>query len=122
MDDTTAPPALSVSVTGSEFYANAANGDGGAIYIRGDAMGILLGDLTIDGNVARGIAGGSDGEGGGVKVVAGPSTNVFVTDVDFSDNTALGNGGGLGVEATPGGGASSANLLDVLFFDNRVSR
>lgn len=122
MDDAVFPPGLSVTVIGSEFYDNAADGDGGAIYIRGDpAVGIFLSDLTIEDNVARGIAGGSDGNGGGAYVAGGTSTNVFVSDNDFLGNMALGSGGGLAVEDGSGGVPLTATLFDMLFFNNQIT-
>lgn len=122
MDDATFPPGLSVSVTGSEFYDNGADGDGGAIYIRGDAaLGMFLADLTIEDNVARGIAGGSDGDGGGAYVAGGTTTDVSITDIDFFGNMALVSGGGLVIEGASSGVPLTATMFDILLFNNQIT-
>jgi uncharacterized repeat protein (TIGR01451 family) len=111
--------AISVVVSGSEFYDNAADDDGGAVYIRGIVIeGLVLFDLTFDGNQASGD--------GGAAYVAGWvfNTPVSVVDIDFFNNMAQGNGGALVVEgfdaATPSEDrVNRVDLLDITFFNNR---
>ncbi|MDH3806470.1 MAG: hypothetical protein OEU90_13500, partial [Gammaproteobacteria bacterium] len=111
--------AISVVVSGSEFYDNAADDDGGAVYIRGIVIeGLVLFDLTFDGNQASGD--------GGAAYVAGWvfNTPVSVVDIDFFNNMAQGNGGALVVEgfdaATPSEDrVNRVDLLDITFFNNQ---
>ena len=112
-----------VMVTGSEFYNNAADDDGGAIFIRGNVLeGIYLGDLTIDGNTARGIANDGTGDGGGAHIAGGFGTVVEIIDIFFWDNIAQGHGGGLEVEGLlPGDPCRFVNIYDVDFDNNQIS-
>jgi uncharacterized repeat protein (TIGR01451 family) len=107
-----------ISVTGSEFYLNRADGDGGAIYIRGHAVeGIYLSDLTVNENQAG-------GDGGGAYVAGGQfTTPVSLSDIDFFSNLAAGNGGGLLAGGFDPDTASedrvvSVSLYDMLFYNN----
>ncbi len=82
-----------VEVSGSVFGDNAADGRGGALFIRSESgaeFPIQIFDCTFDTNSAG--AGG-----GGVHVSATGDRIVEIWDVDFFDNDAL-NGGGLAVE------------------------
>ena len=122
VDDTAQPPfAVSVAVTGSEFYDNFADDDGGAIFVRGNIdEGIILDDLTIDANVARGIAGDGTGDGGGAYIAGGFGTTVVLNNIDFFDNMAQGNGGGVEVEGLlDGDPVSLVSLFDIDFDTNQ---
>lgn len=115
--------AVMASVTGSEFYYNLADGDGGAIYIDGLFMeGLNLTDLTIQQNEAFGVAAGRNGDGGGAAIRATSPTIVFISDIDFIENEAAGFGGGLeveGVNQTTGG--QYVGLYDVMFENNLLT-
>ncbi|MGB5688708.1 MAG: DUF11 domain-containing protein, partial [Woeseiaceae bacterium] len=107
-----------ISVTGSEFFDNTADADGGAIYIRGHAVeGIYLSDLTVDGNQAS-------GDGGGAYVTGGQFTTLInLSNIDFFDNLAAGSGGGLLAGGFDPDTASedrntSISLYDILFYNN----
>ncbi len=111
--------AVSVVVSGSEFYNNRADDDGGAVYIRGIVIeGLTLFDLTFDGNLA-------DGDGGAAYVAGWVfNTPVSVVDVDFFSNNAGGNGGALVVEgfdeATPSEDRTNrVELIDITFWNNQ---
>jgi len=120
MDDANQPAVFAtiVFVSGSEFYDNAADGNGGAVYIRSPAVeGIYLDDLTFDGNSAGGSGGAAYVEGRWV------GTPLSFNNIDFFNNTAQASGGGLyagGFDvSTPGSDrASSISLNDITFFGN----
>lgn len=107
-----------VIVSGSEFYNNSADGNGGAVYIRSPAVeGIYLDDLTFDGNSAGGSGGAAYVKGRWV------GTPLAFNNIDFFNNTAEGSGGALyagGFDVnTPGyDSASSISLNDITFFGN----
>ncbi|MEE4161858.1 MAG: hypothetical protein V2I25_05065 [Woeseiaceae bacterium] len=85
MDDANQPDVFATInfVTGSEFYDNAADGNGGAVYIRSPAVeGIYLDDLTFDGNSAGGSGGAAYIEG---RFVGTPFS---FNNIDFFNNTA----------------------------------
>ncbi|MEE4161010.1 MAG: choice-of-anchor Q domain-containing protein [Woeseiaceae bacterium] len=120
MDDANQPAVFAtiVFVTGSEFFDNTADGNGGAIYIRSPAVeGIYLEDLTFDGNSAGGSGGAAYVEGRWV------GTPLSFNNIDFFNNTAQGSGGALyagGFDvSTPGSDrASSISLNDITFLGN----
>ncbi|MDJ0700974.1 MAG: outer membrane beta-barrel protein [Woeseiaceae bacterium] len=113
---------LIVQITGSEFYGNTAEDDGGAIYVEGNILeGIYLGDLTIDGNRAIGTSGEPPADGGGAYIAGGFSTPVDVVDIFFWDNFATGKGGGLAVEGVlDGDPVRVVNIYDVEFDVNQA--
>ena len=121
MDDTNQPASFAtiVAVTGSEFYDNAADGNGGAVYIRSPAVeGIYLDDLTFDGNDAALSGGAAYVEGRWV------STPIGLSNIDFFNNTAQLSGGalyagGFDVDSPPDGRASSISLYDISFYNNQ---
>ncbi len=85
--------AARVEVSGSVFENNAADGDGGALYLVAEEAAefpIQIFDVTFDTNSA-----GLDG--GGAFVAGHPSRFVEIFDVSFFDNDAA-TGGGLKVE------------------------
>jgi uncharacterized repeat protein (TIGR01451 family) len=112
-----------VSITGSEFYSNRADGDGGAIYMEGAFLeGLNLSDLTIQGNEAFGTAVGRNGDGGGAAIRAAWPAYVSIGDIDFFENQAAGFGGGLEVEGVDDAtGTQSVRLYDVMFEDNLIT-
>jgi uncharacterized repeat protein (TIGR01451 family) len=82
-----------VEVSGSVFGGNAADGDGGGLFIRAESFGelpIQIFDVTFDSNSAG-------GNGGGAFVAASGSHFIEIFNVSFFDNDAA-NGGGLHVE------------------------
>lgn len=120
MDDANQPAifATIVTVRGSEFFDNVADGNGGAVYIRSPAVeGIYLDDLTFDGNAAGGDGGAAYVEGRFV------GTPLEFNNIDFFDNTAQGSGGalyagGFDVSSPPDGRASAIRLNDITFLGN----
>lgn len=121
MDDANQPAVFAtlVAVTGSEFYGNAADGNGGAVFIRSPAVeGIYLDDLTFDGNVASGSGGAAYVEGRWV------GTPLNFNNIDFFNNMASSSGGALyagGYDVgTPGANrASSIAISDTMFANNQ---
>ncbi len=115
--------AVIATVSGSEFYDNRADGDGGAIYIEGLYMeGLMLSDLTIQRNQAFGTATGRNGDGGGAAIRATWPSYVFVNNIDFFDNLAAGFGGGLEVEGVDDStGTQFVGLYDVMFDSNLLT-
>lgn len=82
-----------VVVSGSVFGGNAADGDGGALFIRTEGFGelpIQIFDVTFDTNSAG-------GDGGGAYIAGNSGQIVDISDTDFFDNDAA-NGGGLHIE------------------------
>ena len=82
-----------VEVSGSVIGGNAADGNGGGLFIRAEGIGELpieIFDITFDTNSAG-------GNGGGAYVAATSSHFVDIFNVSFFDNDAA-NGGGLHVE------------------------
>ena len=82
-----------VEVSGSVFESNAADGNGGALFIRSESgaeFPIQIFDVTFEGNSA-GLG------GGGAHVAATGDRIVEIWDVSFFTNDAA-NGGGLEVE------------------------
>ena len=110
-------------ITGSEFYNNRADGDGGAIYAQGYFMeGLYLSDLTIQQNEAFGTDPGRNGDGGGAAIRATWPSYVSITDIDFFDNEAAGFGGGLEVEGVDDdNGTQYVGLYDVMFDGNLLT-
>ena len=121
MDDANQPAVFAtiVAVTGSEFYDNAADGNGGAVYIRSPAVeGIYLDDLTFDGNSAGGSGGAAYVEGRFV------GTPIGLSNIDFFNNTAQASGGalyagGFDVDSPPDGRATTISLYDITFYNNQ---
>jgi len=122
------PGADFVRIEGSEFYDNSADGDGGAIYFRGNIapsseMGVVRAiffeDLTIENNQARGLT--STGSGGGIHVAGGNSTRAVFRDVEFISNTARSEGGGVAVVGALGASTGFAIFQDFGFFGNEVT-
>ncbi len=111
------------TVSGSEFYDNRADGDGGAIYIEGLYMeGLMLDDLTIQRNQAFGTAAGRNGDGGGAAIRATWPSYVFINNIDFFDNQAAGFGGGLEVEGVDDGtGTQYVGMYDLMFDNNLLT-
>jgi uncharacterized repeat protein (TIGR01451 family) len=110
--------AILIGVSGSVFRENRADGDGGAIYIRGHAVeGIYLSDLTVEDNLAG-------GDGGGAYVAGGQfTTSISLSNIDFFSNLATGSGGGLLAGGFDPNTASedrntSVSLYDISFYDN----
>lgn len=109
-----------VRVAGSVLANNAADENGGALYISAEGVGeapITLEDLTFDTNEARGLTDGT-GHGGAAYVRAPEFAAVQVFDVDFLDGNAAGNGGCLAAEGLPSEISpivNTANIDDVLF-------
>ncbi len=108
-----------VAINGSEFFDNIATGDGGAVYVRAHAVeGMYLNDLTFDGNEAG-------GDGGSASVAGGVfTTPIELTNIDFYNGVAQGNGGGLVVEGFDSATASedranSVRLYDIHFYNNQ---
>ena len=82
-----------VVVSGSVFGGNAADGDGGALFVRTEGFGelpIRIADVTFDTNSAG-------GDGGGAYIAGNSGQIVEVFDTEFLDNDAA-NGGGLHIE------------------------
>lgn len=119
IDESAVEPAVSVVIRGSEFYDNVANNDGGAIHIRGAIVeGIFLSDLTVEGNETL----ASPGDGGGVYIAGSFGSSVGLSDIDFFDNVATQNGGGLLVEGLlPGDPVSFVSLFDIAFDGNEAN-
>jgi|GEM_PF-2804644 len=115
--------AISASITGSEFYFNRADGDGGAIYIEGNYLELLsLDDLTIQQNEAFGTADGRNGDGGGAAIRATWPSYVFINNIDFFENEAAGLGGGLDVEGVDDNTSTQyVGLYDVMFENNLLT-
>lgn len=111
------------AISGSEFYSNRADGDGGAIYLEGAFLeGLNLVDLTIQGNEAFGTATGRNGDGGGAAIRATWPAYVFINDIDFLQNQAAGFGGGLEVEGVDDlTSTQSIQLYDVMFDGNLLT-
>jgi len=120
-DKTPLPWADQVVIDAAEFFDNSADGNGGAIYVEGQAIGgMLLSDLTIDGNSAGGFGGGAYVRGNLFN------TPIAAVNVDFWNNTAVAGGGGLAALGfdtdTPSEDrASVVNLIDVLFYNNAAT-
>lgn len=104
-----------VEVTGSVFEANAADNDGGALYIHADGFSealLVVRDVTFDAN-------GASGDGGAAYI--GSAGNVDVSNIDFLNSDApTGRGGCLVIEGPIPGDptfrlASGASIVDVLF-------
>jgi uncharacterized repeat protein (TIGR01451 family) len=112
-----------VSITGSEFYSNRADGDGGAIYLEGAFLeGLNLSDLTIQGNQAFGTAVARNGDGGGAAIRAAWPAYVFISNIDFFQNEAAAFGGGLEVEGVDDvTGTQQVSLYDVMFDGNLIT-
>ena len=101
-----------VEVSGSVFGGNAADGDGGALFIRAEGLGelpIVIDDVTFDTNSAG-------GDGGGAFVAARGSVEVQVLDTEFFDNDAA-NGGGLHVEGLDPSDPAFRRVGQVRLFD-----
>jgi uncharacterized repeat protein (TIGR01451 family) len=121
MDDANQPAVFAtlVAVTGSEFYDNAADGNGGAVFIRSPAVeGIYLDDLTLEGNTAGGSGGAAYVEGRFI------GTPLAFNNIDFFDNTASGSGGGLyaggfDVNTPSEDRSNSITLNDIMFSGNQ---
>lgn len=82
-----------VVISGSVFGGNAADGDGGAVFVRTEGFGELpidISDVTFDTNSAG-------GDGGGVYIAGNSGQIVYLSDAEFFDNDAA-NGGGLHIE------------------------
>ena len=82
-----------VVVSGSVFGGNAADGDGGALFIRTEGFGelpIQISDVTFDTNSAG-------GDGGGAYIAGNSGQIVEILDTEFFDNDGA-NGGGLHIE------------------------
>ncbi|MBT8067809.1 MAG: DUF11 domain-containing protein [Gammaproteobacteria bacterium] len=106
-----------VEVSGSVFGGNAADGNGGALFIQAQSPGelpIQIFDVTFDTNSA-----GLDG--GGAFVAASNSHAIEVFNVSFFDNDAA-NGGGLKIAGFDplaiGLSTMSVQLDDFDFYDN----
>ncbi len=107
-----------VEVSGSVFGGNAADGHGGALFIRAEGIGelpIAIYDVTFDTNSAG-------GNGGGAYVAATNSHFVDIFNVSFFDNDAA-NGGGLHVEGLNPADPAFERVMwvridDYDFFDN----
>lgn len=117
-DTTPLPAAGQIRIEAAEFFNNSADGNGGAIYFEGISIpGVLLNDLTIDGNSAT--------AGGGAYLRGGLfNTTLAVVNVDFWNNSAAADGGGLTAigfdTGTPSEDRTSAvNIIDVLFYNNQ---
>lgn len=118
-----------VSIVASEFFNNQAGQDGGAIYVAVTGISedaIELRDLSIDGNAALGLGGG--GGGGGAHVSASQFAGVNVFDIDFINNTAANNGGGLEIEGSDADDpfpvvprVANVAIDDVLFRGNSIT-
>lgn len=107
-----------VEVSGSVIGGNAADGNGGGLFIRAEGIGelpISIFDVTFDTNSAG-------GNGGGAFVAATSSHFVDVYNVSFFDNDAA-SGGGLHVEGLNPADPVFEQVLwfridDFEFFDN----
>jgi len=120
-DKTPLPWGDQVVVDAAEFFDNAADGNGGAIYIEGNTIGgMILSDLTIDGNSAGGFGGGAYLRGNLFN------TPIAVVNVDFWNNSAVAGGGGLAalgfdIDTPSEDRVSVVNLIDVLFYNNSAT-
>ena len=109
-----------VTVSGSVFLDNAADDDGGALFVRIEDLAevpINIFDVTFDGNEARGIAGDGTGDGGAIHIGASTVAGAFITNADFFDNIAQGNGGGVEIEGLDPSDPLTARLTEVAFND-----
>jgi uncharacterized repeat protein (TIGR01451 family) len=109
-----------IEISGSVFADNAADDDGGAVFLRLQEFGeapVNIIDTTFARNEARGITGSGTGDGGALHVEASGGTGVFITDTDFIDNTAQGNGGGAEIAGLDPSDPEVARITAVSFFD-----
>ncbi len=109
-----------VTVSGSVFLDNAADDDGGALFVRIEDLAevpINIFDVTFDGNEARGIAGDGTGDGGAIHIGASTVAGAFITDADFFNNIAQGNGGAVEIEGLDPSDPLTARLTEVGFDD-----
>ncbi len=109
-----------IEISGSVFADNAADDDGGAVFLRLQEFGeapVNIIDTTFERNEARGIAGDGTGDGGALHVEASSGSGVFITDTDFFDNTAQGNGGAVEVEGLDPSDPAAARITQMDFFD-----
>ena len=107
-----------IEIRGSVFADNAADDDGGAVFLRLEGIGeapVNIIDTTFARNQARGITGSGTGDGGAVHVEASSASGVFINDTDFLENTAQGNGGALDIKELSEPGI--ATIAEVSFFD-----
>jgi uncharacterized repeat protein (TIGR01451 family) len=120
-DKTPLPWADRVVIDAAEFFDNSAEGNGGAIYVEGQPIsGILLNDLTVDGNSAGAYGGGAYLRGNLFN------TPIAAVNVDFWNNTAAAGGGGLAalgfdVDTPSEDRTNVVNLVDVIFYNNSVT-
>lgn len=109
-----------IEISGSVFADNAADDDGGAVFLRLQEFGeapVNIIDTTFARNEARGITGISTGDGGALHVEASGATGVFISDTDFIDNTAQGNGGAVEIEGLDPLNPEVALITEVSFVD-----
>ena len=103
-----------VDITDATVTNNIAGDSGGGVFTDGPAVTVT--GSTFTGNEAQGNA-GLDGDGGGIFIgsLAGTSTNTFTIDSStFDNNTSEGGGGGvfvLDLDGTIDGGSISLNQV-----------
>jgi parallel beta-helix repeat protein len=105
-----------ITVRGSWFEGNKAQGEGGALFLYGyPSDQILLEDSTVINNsVTTGTRGFGNGvaRGGGMR----SNANLTIRNVTFANNTAAGQGGGIWLD-----GDSPTNIINSTFSGNRVT-
>ena len=109
-----------IEISGSVFADNAADDDGGAVFLRLQEFGeapVNIIDVIFERNEARGITGDGTGDGGALHVEASSGSGVFINNSDFFDNVAQGNGGGVEVEGLDPSDPAAARITQMDFFD-----
>ena len=100
-----------LNLSNSTISGNTSTGNGGGIFSSGGTM--TFDDVTISGNNAQ--------NGGGIFLGgSGGNDLVDVRGSTFSDNSALGDGGAIGIDITTTGGADTFTFDDVMIHDNHA--
>jgi predicted outer membrane repeat protein len=111
------PNGGAIAITNSAFQNNQGRGEGGAIYLyTGGKDRVSIDGTTFQNNEVKALPnGGNNGHGGAVVVMSNEvNRGLTITDSNFVDNTAAGQGGGLWMMNAP------TTIDNVEFSGNRV--